>query len=157
MRLFKQYKTFPKDEVEFALRLREEPRLATYIAHTLALVKVAKRKKQDGVTSDAWWECRWHTCSDLAEQTQIDFTFLKKAISGGEVRTWRNIGDDCFAFLVSVYPCIPQRIKRDIYVCAHCEAIYRNEPVSECDCTLGREDQLFIKGSAVYTLPPKQN
>lgn len=155
MRLFKQYKTLPKDEIEFALRLREEPRLATYIAHTLALAGVAKRKKQDGVTSEARWEYIWHTCSDLAEQTQIDFTFLKKAISGGKVRTWRNIGDDCFAFLVSVYPCIPQRIKRDIYVCAPCGGIYRDEPVSECDCTLGKEDQRFIKGYAVYTLPAK--
>lgn len=155
MRLFKQYKTLPKDEVEFALRLREEPRLATYIAHTLALVEIAKRKKQDGVTSDARWESSWHTCSDLAEQTQIDFTFLKKAISGGEVRTWRNIGDDCFAFLVSVYPCIPQRIKRDIYVCANCESIYRDEAVTRCDCTVGKSDQSFIKGHCVYRLPER--
>lgn len=42
-----------------------------------------------------------------------------------------------------------------VHVCAHCEAIYRDEPVSECDCTMGKENQSFIKGYAVYTLPAK--
>lgn len=154
MRLFKQYHSLPKNAEEFASRLRTE-RLATYLAKVLVWAEIAKRTKTDGVTSDTTWENTWHTCSGLAEQTDIDFAKLKNVISGGKARSWGNIGELCFNFLVSVYPCVPQKIKRDIYVCSHCEGIYSDEPVTRCDCTVGDANQSFVKGHCFYTLPER--
>lgn len=42
-------------------------------------------------------------------------------------------------------------VKRKIYVCFRCEAIYADEPVSECDCEIGARE--FIEGVAKYRMP----
>lgn len=42
-------------------------------------------------------------------------------------------------------------MKRKIFVCAHCQCIYADAPVTECDCQPGANE--FIEGTAEYYLP----
>jgi hypothetical protein len=46
-------------------------------------------------------------------------------------------------------------VRRDAYICVHCEGVYADEPVAQCDCldALKSSPPHFVKGSIDYILP----
>lgn len=43
-------------------------------------------------------------------------------------------------------------IRRKIFVCIHCDGIYADNPVSQCDCLEGSGHD-FVEGIAEYKMP----
>lgn len=42
------------------------------------------------------------------------------------------------------------KVIRTAYICKNCEAVYADEPTTECDCMEGEEDQSFYRGVIEY-------
>ena len=47
-------------------------------------------------------------------------------------------------------------ITRKAYICKHCEGVYIDDPVTQCDCMEGSGAD-FIEGSLIYSPPPKED
>lgn len=45
-----------------------------------------------------------------------------------------------------------ERKSEKAYVCIHCEAVYLEDPVTQCDCLKGSGAD-FVEGVLIYTLP----
>jgi len=39
---------------------------------------------------------------------------------------------------------------RKAFICKHCDGVYADEPVTQCDCLVGLEGQEFIEGIIEY-------
>lgn len=50
----------------------------------------------------------------------------------------------------------PKEIERLAFICVHCEAVYADAPVTQCDCMLGSRHD-FIEGVIKYILPHKDH
>lgn len=148
-----QHNTLSKDSVEFASRLREGGRFATTLNRILCDQGFVKIPKQHDNKEDALvkYSYDWYTCDHLAAQATIDFARLTTCMQTQQIRRFRNLGDKCWAFLASIHPCVARKAHRELYICIHCEGIYADEPVSQCDCLKGTGHD-FVKSSCEYTL-----
>ena len=43
---------------------------------------------------------------------------------------------------------VEKDVTRKVFICIHCEGIYADNPVSECDCAVGPSD--FVEGVLTY-------
>jgi hypothetical protein len=150
-----KYNTLSKDPVEFASRLREGGRFATTLNRILCDQGFVRMLKQRSNKEDAFWDygfdLDWYTCDRLATQVTIDFARLTACMQTQQIRRSRNLGDKCWAFLASIHPCVAKTVRRELYICIHCEGVYADEPVSQCDCLKGTGHD-FVKSSCEYTL-----
>lgn len=40
-------------------------------------------------------------------------------------------------------------VTRKAYICTKCEGVYIDDPVSECDCEVGQDQQFYV-GTLIY-------
>lgn len=146
-----KHKAVSKDAIEFASRLKGGGGLATALNRILCDQGVVKRLKQYGETDKGFWRLNWYSCSDMAAQAEIDFLLLTECMRNQQARRWRGLGDKSWNFLVSIHPCVAQTVHRELYICIHCERVYADEPVSQCDCLKGTGHD-FVKSSCEYVL-----
>jgi len=49
-----------------------------------------------------------------------------------------------------------RKVKRKAFICVNCNFVYCDEPVDQCDCTVG-EKMKFRRGTINYFEPKKKN
>ena len=48
---------------------------------------------------------------------------------------------------------VVEEVRRKAFICVHCEGVYADEPVSQCDCMQGTGHD-FIEGVIIYKKKP---